>query len=46
MAKKADIEKCWEYIVTHYGWALKKLAEGPDAGTEEPEGEDSPSEEN
>ena len=35
-----------EYITTHYGWALKKLAEGPDAETEESEGEDSPSEEN
>ena len=39
-------EKINEYIATKYEWALQKLAEGPDAETEESEGEDSPSEEN
>ena len=46
MAKKADIEKCWEQIKTQYGRALMMLAKGPDDETEESEGEDSPSEEN
>ena len=45
MTREENIERCWEYIVTHYGWAMKKLAEGPDAQADESEGEESPSEE-
>ena len=44
MTNEERLNNCFEYIITKHGWALRKLAEGPDAETEESEGEDSPSE--